>query len=164
MVSYWCFTTAELSEATKSAVFQWPKMNRSLIELHVPDFNLAKEYYSTLGFAVLWERAPNGTKGYLVLSLNDNILCFWCGNECVYNHRYFKKFPQNTPRGYAVEIVVRVKDLRTYYDRIKPLVTVYQDLKQRPWGLEDFRLIDPFGFYLRFTEEHDIADPKFSVP
>ena len=25
------------------------------------------------------------------------------------------------------------------------------DLQQRPWGLEDFRLSDPDGYYYRFT-------------
>jgi lactoylglutathione lyase len=26
-----------------------------------------------------------------------------------------------------------------------------QDLQDRPWGLTDFRIIDPAGYYLRVT-------------
>lgn len=136
----------------------------TLIELHVPDFNKAKEYYLALGFHVEWERPPNGSKGYLVLSLEENALCFWCGSERVYDHRYFKSFPSNTPRGYAVEIVIQVKDLKSYYERVKHKVEIYQEIERRPWGLDDFRIVDPFGFYLRITEVHDIADSRYAVP
>lgn len=70
-----------------------PAKNYTLIELHVPDFEKAKEFYIKLGFEVAWERKPEDFKGYLVLKHGDNILCFWPGNEKVYNHPYFKNFP-----------------------------------------------------------------------
>ncbi len=44
-----------------------PAENYSLIELHIPDFEVAKEFYGKLGFKVAWERKPEGFKGYLVL-------------------------------------------------------------------------------------------------
>jgi hypothetical protein len=34
----------------------------------------------------------------------------------------------------------------------------------QPWGVKDFRIEDPFGFYLRITERHNILDPKYAVP
>lgn len=37
------------------------------IEFHVPDFQMVKDFYSKLGFSVVWERQPEGHKGYLVL-------------------------------------------------------------------------------------------------
>jgi len=53
---------------------------------------------------------------------------------------------------YGVEIVIEVDDLRAERDAIlaagQPLA---QDICRRPWGLEDFRLFDPAGYYLRFT-------------
>ena len=61
-----------------------PAQNNVLVELHVPDFGKVKDYYGRLGFEVIWERKPEGKKGYLVLKMQDNILCFWAGNEHVY--------------------------------------------------------------------------------
>lgn len=139
-------------------------MNKSLIELHVPDFEIVKTFYHVLGFRVVWERSPNAAKGYLVLSLEDNVLCFWGGNDRIYEHRYFKKFPAQTAVGFGVEIVIQVKDVRSLYAALADKVEIYQSLKLRPWGLEDFRIVDPFGFYLRFTQVHDITDSNFAVP
>ena len=54
-----------------------PAQNNVLLELHVPDFGKVKEYYGKLGFKVIWEREPEGFKGYLILKMRGNILCFW---------------------------------------------------------------------------------------
>lgn len=40
-----------------------PQQNNSLIELHIPDFELAKNFYGKLGFNVIWEREPEDKKG-----------------------------------------------------------------------------------------------------
>jgi predicted enzyme related to lactoylglutathione lyase len=52
----------------------------------------------------------------------------------------------------GIEIVLEVDDLDTERDAIVslgwPLET---DIEVRPWGLRDFRIRDPDGYYLRFT-------------
>jgi uncharacterized glyoxalase superfamily protein PhnB len=52
----------------------------------------------------------------------------------------------------GVEIVLEVDDLDAEYRRIRasgyPLA---EDLQQRSWGLTDFRVYDPAGYYLRIT-------------
>lgn len=57
---------------------------------------------------------------------------------------------RSVPQG--VEIVIEVDDLQAERDAVVmadyPLA---QDICRRPWGLEDFRLFDPDGYYLRFT-------------
>ncbi len=53
--------------------------NNAIVELHVPDFEKVKKYYGRLGFKVVWERKPEGLKGYLVLKQENNILTFWGG-------------------------------------------------------------------------------------
>ena len=141
-----------------------PAQNNVLLELHVPDFEKVKEYYLKLGFNVEWERQPEGFKGYLILKMGNNILCFWAGNEHVYEHTLFKKYPKNTPRGYGVEIVIMVDDIEDYYKKVKNFANVVEDLVERPWGLKDFRTQDPFGYYLRFTSYHDILDNGNAVP
>lgn len=135
----------------------------TLLEIHVPDFEKVKDFYRKLGFEVVWERKPAGFKGYLIMKKEENILCFWAGNEHVYEQNYFKQFPQNTPRGYGIEIVLMVEDIRKFYEETKKSFSIFEDLQLRPWGLEDFRIVDPFGYYLRFTSYHDILDPKNAV-
>jgi hypothetical protein len=137
--------------------------NNVLLELHVPDFEKVKEYYGKLGFEVVWERKPEGFKGYLILKMGDNILCFWAGNEYVYEHPYFKRFPKDTKRGYGVEIVIIVDNVEKYYLKVKNFANVVEELVLQPWGLKDFRVEDPFGYYLRITTHHDILDDDNAV-
>lgn len=140
-----------------------PAQNNVLLELHVPDFEKVKEYYGKLGFEIVWERKPEGFKGYLILKMGDNILCFWAGNQHVYEQPYFKRFPKNTKRGYGVEIVIMVDDVERYYSKVKGFANVVEELILQPWGLKDFRVEDPFGYYLRITTKHDILDNNNAV-
>ena len=52
----------------------------------------------------------------------------------------------------GVELVLEVDDVAGERDRVVaagwPLDT---DLQERPWGLTDFRILDPAGYYLRIT-------------
>ncbi len=140
-----------------------PANNSILLELHVPDFNKVKDYYGKLGFKVIWERKPEGSKGYLILKMDNNILCFWPGTESVYDQPYFKRFPKDTIRGYGVEIVILVDDIDAYYKRVKDFANVVEELVLQPWGLKDFRTVDPFGYYLRFSPTQDILDSGNAV-
>ena len=58
----------------------------------------------------------------------------------------------NRPTG--VEIVIEVDYLHAERDRLRhagwPIV---EDIMRRPWGLQDFRVLDPDGYYLRFTSK-----------
>ncbi|MGH3189552.1 MAG: VOC family protein [Streptosporangiaceae bacterium] len=52
----------------------------------------------------------------------------------------------------GVELVLEVDDVAAERDQVTaagwPLA---EDLQHRPWGLEDFRILDPAGYYLRIT-------------
>lgn len=140
-----------------------PAQNYLLLELHVPDFEKVKEFYGKLGFEVVWERKPEGFKGYLVIKRGNNILCFWGGNENILEHEYFSQFPKDSKRGYGVELVIMVEDVDSYYEEVKQFAKVVEELKLKPWGLRDFRIEDPFGFYLRITNHHNILDNRNAV-
>ena len=140
-----------------------PAQNNVLLELHVPDFEKVKKYYGKLGFEIVWERKPEGFKGYLILKMGNNILCFWAGNEHVYEQPYFMRFSKNTKRGYGVEIVIMVEDVEVYYSKVKGFANVVEELTLQPWGLKDFRVEDPFGYYLRITSYHNILDNNNAV-
>lgn len=132
-------------------------INHIQIELHVPDFKTVLSFYGKLGFKKLWQSAD-----YLVLERSGTILSFWPGNAHD-THAYFDQFPKDSKRGLGVEIVIPVDNAQEFYDQICDLVTVVTPLKKRPWGATDFRIEDPFGYYLRITDRHDITDTKHKV-
>jgi lactoylglutathione lyase len=52
----------------------------------------------------------------------------------------------------GVELVLEVDDLDAERDRIVAAGwPLYEDITERPWGLRDFRLFDPDGYYWRVT-------------
>lgn len=59
------------------------------------------------------------------------------------------------PRG--VEIVIEVADVAGERDHVAARWPIEEDLIARPWGLRDFRVLDPAGYYLRVTELPDAA-------
>jgi catechol 2,3-dioxygenase-like lactoylglutathione lyase family enzyme len=128
----------------------------TLIELHVPDLALATRFYGRFGFRVARHEPPNGDDGYLVLQLGDALLCFWGGTPAVRRHPYFRQFGRTSKRGYGVEIVVPVDDVEAAYQVARRARCVVEELQQRPWGARDFRIEDPFGYYVRITEPHDV--------
>lgn len=131
------------------------------IELSVPNFEITKDFYSKLGFEVIWEEPAQKMNGYLVMKFNKSILCFFCGNEEVFHHPYFKKFSKETKRGYGVEISIPIKNIDEYYQTVInkiPLKDIFQPLKTQPWGKKDFRLEDPFGYFLRFNEPWNVLE------
>ena len=61
----------------------------------------------------------------------------------------------------GIEIVFEVDDLAAERDRIKAKGwKVEDDIKMQPWGLEDFRLVDPDGYYVRITTHSPKGDSK----
>ncbi len=134
----------------------------TLIELSVPNFDDVMNFYSKLEFEKVWEEEPRGMNGYLVIKRNDSVLCFFCGNENVYKHPFFTKFSKTSVRGYGVEISIPVENIDEYYSKVVkslPQKSIFQKLKLQPWGVKDFRLVDPFGYFLRINEPTDFLNP-----
>lgn len=53
----------------------------------------------------------------------------------------------------GVEIVLEVDDVAEVHSQVRAAgYPLEQDLTRRPWGLTDFRVHDPAGYYLRITE------------
>ena len=132
-----------------------------ILELHVPDFGKVKDFYTKLGFEKVWEYPPKEQTGYLVMRRKNSILAFFCGNEEVYSHPFFKKFPKETIRGYGVEVAIYITDMKIedYYQQVLEAVgkgSIVQPLELKPWGSKDFRLTDPFGYYLCIREAGNI--------
>ncbi|MGO7802968.1 VOC family protein [Rhizobium ruizarguesonis] len=53
--------------------------------------------------------------------------------------------------GLGVEIVLKAGDVEDAYRAAKESGWPVSDLALQPWGLRDFRLVDPDGYYVRVT-------------
>ena len=52
----------------------------------------------------------------------------------------------------GVELVLEVDDVVNERDRVVAAGwPLHEELQDRPWGLKDFRILDPAGYYLRIT-------------
>jgi catechol 2,3-dioxygenase-like lactoylglutathione lyase family enzyme len=141
------------------------KLTDVLVELHVPDFEIEKKFYSKLGFKVIWEYPSVEKQGYLVMKRDTSIIAFYCGNQEFFRGSYFERFPQSTVFGYGVEIVIHItnKPIEDYYHEVINKIdgkNLEQKLETKPWGKKDFRLIDPFGYYLCIREDENILLSK----
>ncbi|RPG30406.1 VOC family protein [Flagellimonas sp.] len=69
---------------------------------------------------------------------------------------HFKPHLKHMQKGYGVEIVLEVDDIRSVYEQVKASgYPIHDSLKTQPWGLTDFRLVDPDGYYLRVTSKQE---------
>jgi len=136
--------------------------NNLILEFHIPDFKKAKTFYALFDFNELSYDPTSGggsDLGYMVLKREDStgrsLINFYGDKEKVSQHARFVDFPTDTPRGYAVEVTIVVSDIEKLWDKIKNKIEpsqISQPLTLKRWGKKDFRVIDPFGFYIRFTE------------
>ncbi len=139
-----------------------PLKNNLILELHVPDLAIVQAFYSKLGFIVsLNDELDNKHLGYLTMTREDKLgrtmLNFYGGDDRVYQQSFFKQFPQDTKRGYALSITVSVNNIEELYQIASTSLpdSIVRDLTEiedhgHKW--KDFRMVDPFGFYLRFTQ------------
>ncbi len=137
-------------------------VNNLVLELHIPDFDTARKFYAIFGLKELMYDPTSGggsDLGYMVLKREDKIgntsINFYGDKEKVSEHKYFVDFPSNTPRGYEVEITIPVSNVKKLWEEIKdkvPEKQIVQPLTLKRWNKWDFRVADPFGFYVRFTE------------
>lgn len=133
--------------------------NSIFIEFHIPDFEIAKDFYSKLGFEVISDDKLIDGLGYFLMKRKGTVLNFYGGSGKVYKQSYFRQFSKNTPRGFEIELTIPIStdEIDDYFALAKRAIpnNVVQDLKwkkDRSLSWRDFRVVDPFGFYLRFTE------------
>ncbi|MEK7170934.1 MAG: hypothetical protein AAB774_01340 [Patescibacteria group bacterium] len=138
-----------------------PIKNNLIIELHVPEFAPVQDFYSKLGFEIISEDVKGEYPGYMVMQrrdpLGNTMINFYGDDERVYEQSYFKQFDKKTTRGYAVSLTIPVEDIHTFYQKASKDLSenIVQELIEKKDGKRtwhDFRMTDPYGFYVRFTE------------
>jgi len=112
------------------------------VEFFPADLDVSIAFYERLGFALVVRKATDPPYasmrfGHVRLGL--------CRAPAV------DPALRAVPRG--AEIVVEVDDIDKLYDDVRRSgIERLESLSTRAWGLRDFRLTDPDGYYLRFTE------------
>jgi len=117
------------------------------IELFVADVGRSADFYArVLGF----ER-EHESEGYVAMRRGSARIGIGAYADLPRDH-YLRRAPEGAALGLGVEIVVEVDDIEAAFavvrDAGQPLLS---PLRDRPWGLRDFRLADPDGYYLRIT-------------
>ena len=123
------------------------KLTAFKVEFFVADLGASIDFYSrVLGFQVSEQQADGYTamqNGPVMVALNDHA-----------------QLPQDHPvhiaaqdrPGRGVEFVFYTDDLPALYAQVQeqgwPIASA---LEPRPWGVDDFRILDPDGYYLRIS-------------
>jgi len=101
-------------------------------------------YVEVLGFHVVRDER-NGAHPYLALERGQVRLGAAGGGQVP------DRGQRRPPVG--VELVLEVDDVNADRSRVASAGwPVLEDLTIRPWGLQDFRVLDPDGYYWRVTE------------
>ena len=67
-------------------------------------------------------------------------------------HHYFDPPSLQGRRGIGIELVIEVDDVESACRMVTEAShPVLVPLGERPWGLRDFRIVDPDGYFLRIT-------------
>lgn len=139
-----------------------PIRNNLIVELHVPDLDVVKGFYSKLGFEITMDDKPNEKQlGYVTMTRNDvagkTMINFYGGDDRVYNQSFFKQFPRDSVRGYETSITIVTGQIDDLYKMVQEtlkdnIVREIAEIEDHDHKWKDFRMVDPFGYYLRFTE------------
>jgi lactoylglutathione lyase len=119
------------------------------LELFVQDMDQSIAFYRRiLGFQVL-------RREEVYASLRNGIVTLGLGPIAKLPEEhggYFTRSKLRIARGLGVEIVLEVDDVHFMYEQT--LLCGYpieEPLQKRTWGLTDFRIVDPDGYYIRIT-------------
>jgi lactoylglutathione lyase len=128
---------------------------RLRVELFVADVERAVGFYRTvLGFEEVEGAAGAGERTYVAVRRGGAVLGLGRAGALPDDH------PVSLAGGHApgrgVELVIETADVDAAYAHARASgATLASGLQQQPWGLVDFRLHDPDGYYVRVTSSGD---------
>lgn len=117
------------------------------VELFVNAMSKAVDFYSqVLGFSY----PSQAFAGYLPLTNGRVTIGLNLRTNLPDDHPVQARPQERLGRG--VELVLEVQDISAMYEHVVASNWPLDDhLQRRPWGLSDFRVIDPDGYYWRIT-------------
>ena len=127
-----------------------PLENMSVrLELFVQDMDRAIDFYTRiLRFTVLRRE-----RHYASLQNGSFILGLGSIDKLPFHGDYYFIRPKlSSDRGMGVEIVLEVDDVQAAYRYVQSSgYRINEPLQKQEWGLTDFRIVDPDGYYLHIT-------------
>lgn len=123
------------------------------IEFFVNDIEKSVFFYQNL---LKLEISQMGEKSVSFIS-DESLLLLTSINVLDDNH-YFKKH-NFAKMGGGVEFIILTDQVEELYKNIKQKNpnSIESDLKQQTWGMVDFRVIDPDGYYIRVSSKTKIV-------
>lgn len=126
------------------------KFNSLIPELSVSDIEKSKEFYTSIGFKIKYERKENK---FCFLELEDNQIMIEQINDN-WNTGKLKY-----PFGRGINISMSIKDIDKYYEMIKEKnIEFFRDIEVNKYRADDvvyedkeFLIQDPDGYLLRFN-------------
>ena len=116
------------------------------LELFVKDLQKSVDFYKNV---IQLELSSQNENSAMFKAENLNLLL--TQEDVISSDHYFSEI-KTSQKGMGVEIILVVPDVQSYYQRICEMqIEVESELKQQEWGMTDFRLTDPDGYYLRIT-------------
>ena len=123
-----------------------PQMDMTLrCEIFPADLDAAVDFYGrVLGFQVTRDQRRD-PEAYVALRRG--------GVQVGAARRAVPGTPASRRPPIGAELVLEVDDVAAERDRVVAAGwPLEEDLRHRPWGLTDFRVLDPAGYYLRITD------------
>jgi uncharacterized glyoxalase superfamily protein PhnB len=105
-------------------------------------------YQRVLGFEV----QGSASAEYTMLKNDDAVIAI--NSRSVLSSDHPLRVETGGRAGLGVEIVLLVADVEGTYRTAKSSGWPVSDLALQPWGMHDFRLVDPDGYYIRVTGRH----------
>ncbi|RWY68772.1 VOC family protein [Rhizobium sp. WSM1325] len=116
------------------------------LELFVESPEKSLDFYRrVLGFEV--QGSPSTE--YTMLQSGDAVIAI--NSRSVLSTDHPLRIDTGQRAGLGIEIVLKVADVEDAYRAAKVSGWPLSDLALQPWGLRDFRLVDPDGYYVRVT-------------
>jgi lactoylglutathione lyase len=114
------------------------------VEIFPDDLDATVGFYTgVLGFAITKDQRAEASA---YVSLERGSVQIGASRRAVPDVREARLPPTGT------ELVLEVDDVAGERDRVAAAGwPVREDLTDHPWGLTDFRIVDPAGYYLRIT-------------
>lgn len=124
------------------------------LELFVENLQNSIKFYEEILGLTFFNKNETGA----VIKL-ENVSLLLTQDIVLDENHYFKKGGIN-PKGKGVEVILVSDNIEKLYKQVlERNYPIESELKLQSWGMKDFRIIDPDGYYLRLTSEK-LTEPK----
>ena len=108
--------------------------------IHVPDVRATMAWYEFVGFKVESTNESDGMIDWALVSFGDGRVMFTAGGKLTTDERR------------EVDLYINTEELDALYARIRARVDIIEDLHDTFYGMREFIVRDPNGFWVTFGE------------